>query len=325
MLAYIPVFFLVELFKRTSSRKSKSEKLQNIIKNMSTSENIKMEKIIFKYIQEQYINQQNINIQNIKALEDNKHLLEIKDKELEDTLIQLQIKDNLINNLNNQTYEEIKKDKFIYIFSTDKPNIYKVGRSKDPIKRRTQLQTANVDDIIIIDNYPTSDDVLLEQIIHNVLNNYRCKSDREHFYCNLNYIKLVINIAGSFLDTLKSTYEHITKNELLDKINQKINIDIQNINIIQENNNHIQENNNHIQENNNYIETNNNYIETNNNNIQENNNNLEINNNSIINNIQFLLLFLKEIIINNNNKDIFIIQSSKLFLLFKKFSIISNT
>jgi len=46
MLAYIPVFFLVELFKRTSSRKSKSEKLQNIInKNMSTSENIKMEEI----------------------------------------------------------------------------------------------------------------------------------------------------------------------------------------------------------------------------------------------------------------------------------------
>jgi hypothetical protein len=280
---------------------------------------IKMEEIIFKYIQEQYNNQQIINIQNLKALEDKEQLLQIKDKELEYALNQLEIKDNLINNLNNQTYEEIKKDKFIYIFSTDKPNIYKIGRSKDPIKRRTQLQTANVDDIIIIDNYPTSDDVLLEQIIHNVLNNYRCKSDREHFFCNLNYIKLVINIAGSFLDTLKSTYEHITKNELLDKINQKINIDIQNINIIQENNNHIQENNNHIQENNNYLETNNNYIETNNNNIQENNNNLEINNNSIINNIQFLLLFLKEIIINNNNKDIFIIQSSKLFLLFNDF------
>ena len=45
MLAYIPVFFLVELFKRTSSRKSKSEKLQNIIKNMSTSENIKINEI----------------------------------------------------------------------------------------------------------------------------------------------------------------------------------------------------------------------------------------------------------------------------------------
>jgi hypothetical protein len=116
---------------------------------------IKMEKIIFKYIQDQYTTQQNIIIQNNKALEDNKQLLELKDKELEnnkkileDTLNQLQIKDNLINNFNNQTYEEIKKDKFIYIFSTDKPNIYKVGRSKDPIKRRNQLQTANVDDII---------------------------------------------------------------------------------------------------------------------------------------------------------------------------------
>jgi hypothetical protein len=45
MLAYIPVFFLVELFKRTSSRKSKSERLQNIIQNMSKSENFKMEEI----------------------------------------------------------------------------------------------------------------------------------------------------------------------------------------------------------------------------------------------------------------------------------------
>jgi hypothetical protein len=37
--------------------------------------NIKIEKIIFKYIQEQYTTQQNINIQNLKALEDNKQLL----------------------------------------------------------------------------------------------------------------------------------------------------------------------------------------------------------------------------------------------------------
>jgi len=48
MLAYIPVFFLVELFKRTSNRISKSEKLHNIIKTISTSENIKMEEIKIK-------------------------------------------------------------------------------------------------------------------------------------------------------------------------------------------------------------------------------------------------------------------------------------
>jgi hypothetical protein len=41
---------------------------------------IKMEKIIFKYIQEQYITQQNIIIEKNKVLEDNKHLLQIKDK-----------------------------------------------------------------------------------------------------------------------------------------------------------------------------------------------------------------------------------------------------
>ena len=35
ILAYIPVFFLIELFKRTSHRKSKTEKLQKLISSLS--------------------------------------------------------------------------------------------------------------------------------------------------------------------------------------------------------------------------------------------------------------------------------------------------
>jgi len=70
----------------------------------------------------------------------------------------------------------------------------------------------------------------LEQIIHNILNSYRCRSGREHFSCNLEYIKLIIDIAGGFLDILKSTYEHITKNELITIINNKI-LQINNINL----------------------------------------------------------------------------------------------
>jgi hypothetical protein len=34
MLAYIPVFVLIELFKRTSHRKSKSKRLQKVLKNI---------------------------------------------------------------------------------------------------------------------------------------------------------------------------------------------------------------------------------------------------------------------------------------------------
>jgi len=38
--AYIPVFILIELFKRTSSRKTKSTRLQNIIKNLTDQHKI---------------------------------------------------------------------------------------------------------------------------------------------------------------------------------------------------------------------------------------------------------------------------------------------
>ena len=41
ILAYIPVFFLIELFKRTSHRKSKIKKLQKLISSLSgTSKNL---------------------------------------------------------------------------------------------------------------------------------------------------------------------------------------------------------------------------------------------------------------------------------------------
>jgi hypothetical protein len=43
ILAYIPVFFLIELFKRTSSRKSKLKKLQKLISSLSgTTKNINL-------------------------------------------------------------------------------------------------------------------------------------------------------------------------------------------------------------------------------------------------------------------------------------------
>ena len=142
--------------------------------------------------------------------------------QLEDTLTRLQLKDLEIEQFRNRKYEEIEKNKHVYIFSCDKPNIYKIGKSKDVLARKKQLQTGNVDDIIIIHDRPTSNDYLLELIVHYVLDSYRCKSNGEHFTANLEYTKIVIDLAEVFLDTLKSTYEHITKEELLQKINENI-------------------------------------------------------------------------------------------------------
>jgi DNA polymerase III psi subunit len=183
---------------------------------------IKMENIITKYME-------NKQLEIITENNNNKQLLQIKDQEIEknkkllnDTLNKLQLKDQEVDSFKNKKYEEIEKDKNVYIFSCDKSNIYKIGKSKDVIARKKQLQTGNVDDIIIHHTRPTSNDYLLEQIVHYVLDSYRCKSNGEHFTANLEYTKIVIDIAEVFLDTLKSTYEHISNDELLQKINENI-------------------------------------------------------------------------------------------------------
>ena len=175
---------------------------------------IKMESIIFKYIQEQYNNQQIINIQNIKALEDKEQLLELKDKAIEDKeqLLEINIKalednkqllelknkeikekDNIINNFKSLTYEETEKTGVVYLLSTDKQNITKCGRSKCVLNRIKALQTGCVDKINILHECPTSNDVLLESIVHYILKNYRFNCEREHFYCNTEYMKINID------------------------------------------------------------------------------------------------------------------------------------
>jgi hypothetical protein len=163
---------------------------------------IKMEEIITKYIEnkhKQIIEENNNN---------NKKVLELKNQE--------------IISLRNKKYEEVIKDGHIYIFSTDVSNVYKCGRSNDPEIRRIALQTGNVNDIITYDAILTSNDKLLEKIVHKFLHKYRNKSGREHFECELKYIQLVSNITQAFFDTMNSSYQYITKEELLEKINNNI-------------------------------------------------------------------------------------------------------
>jgi len=169
-----------------------------------------------------------LELKNLE-IEDNKKIIELKNQEmennkmlLEDTLTKLLLKNQEVESFKNKKYEEIEKNKNVYIFSCDKSNIYKIGKSKDVEQRRKQLQTANVDTIIIHHTRPTSDDYLLELIVHSILDQYRCKSNGEHFTANLDYMKMVIDMAEIFFDTLRSTYEYITKEELLLKINENI-------------------------------------------------------------------------------------------------------
>ena len=187
---------------------------------------IKLEDVMTKYVE----------IKQKRLLEEKEILLQIKDNEylkiIENKDKIIKEKDVKIKNIKEIKYDEAKKVGTIYLLSTDKENIIKCGRTKQLVEKRvSSIQTGSVEDIKILYEYKTCDDVLLESIVHNILSRYRLNSNREHFSCNLEYMKAIIEIIGETFDILKSTYEHISRDEILYKINKNLFIekDIKNI------------------------------------------------------------------------------------------------
>ena len=66
--------------------------------------------------------------------------------------------------------------------------------------------------------YKTSNETLLENIVHYILDKYRVNSNREHFQCNLEYMQMIIEYVGKTIDTCKGTYDIITKDEFIEKL-----------------------------------------------------------------------------------------------------------
>ena len=118
---------------------------------------------------------------------------------------------------NTKTYQEVDKNQHVYIMKMDGGT--KVGKTKDIASRVRSLQTANKNEIQLLYDCLTSDADILERLVHNLLDQYRC-SNREFFDCDVNYMKLVISVCGHVIDTIKSTYPSISKEEFLDKLSK---------------------------------------------------------------------------------------------------------
>jgi prophage antirepressor-like protein len=115
-----------------------------------------------------------------------------------------------------KTYEEIEKTGHVYIIKTD--GGYKVGKTKDINNRVKGLQTGNNREIEVVFDFKTSNSDLLEKNVHYILDRYRCNSNREFFDCDPEYIKRIITVVGSTIDTLKSCYKHISKDDLTSRL-----------------------------------------------------------------------------------------------------------
>ena len=145
-----------------------------------------------------------------EKLKEHQQLLQIKELEHQRT------RQELIK-YKEKTYEEIEKTGHIYVIKTDGGT--KVGKTKDTVNKRIRgLQTGNVNNIEILLDFKTSNPDLLEKCAHYILDRYRCNSNREFFDCDINYIKTIVEICGNVINTLKSTYQHISKDEIVEKL-----------------------------------------------------------------------------------------------------------
>ena len=158
--------------------------------------------------------------------------LKLKDIEtqrlLEEKELQLQEKELELIKYKEKVYEEIEKTGHIYVIKTDGGT--KVGKTKDAVKKRIKgLQTGNMNDIQVLLDFKTSNADLLERTVHYILDRYRCNSNREFFDCDVDFIKTVVETIGKVIDTLKSCYQQITKEQILTKLSEngiKINLEI---------------------------------------------------------------------------------------------------
>lgn len=173
-----------------TSRKKEAKQFQKFVFNLLKEHRLNLKK--------QLLDQQTIN-------EQNRLLLEKQEEE--------------IKSLRDKKYEEIEKLEHLYVIRTDGGT--KVGRTNRTTQRRKKdHQTANKHDIETILDFETFDSKLLEDIVHKILDRYRCNSGREFFDCRIDYIVSIVKIIGNTFNTLKSTYENISEEEILEKINE---------------------------------------------------------------------------------------------------------
>ena len=118
-----------------------------------------------------------------------------------------------------RTFDPVPTDEIVYVnkevaeLSSDR---HKVGITIDEKKRQSQLNTGSAQGSKMIFRVSTNNAKLVETIAAHVLRRYHC--GREHYNCRVEHTIDVIRVAAAVCDTLASTYEHITTEELYERV-----------------------------------------------------------------------------------------------------------
>jgi hypothetical protein len=126
--------------------------------------------------------------------------LEIKQNELQILEAQNKEKEDTINLLTRKTNKfELGESVYIFHSTIDDIDLYKVGRTKNANNRDAVHKTASYKGILL--QVRCVDSVLLERVVHFLLDKYRCANRREWFNCKYNVIKNAIEYAKLLLES----------------------------------------------------------------------------------------------------------------------------
>ena len=150
---------------------------------------------------------------------------------LQETQKLLKEKDDQIKILQKPIYFDVPKEQWIYIMQEickEGQNIYKIGlASRGVDKRKKSYKCYASDGFKEIFRFNTNNCFLLENIAKQLLYKYKYrhvseKGGTEYFECDVEYIKHIIKISATFIDTLFGTHENITKPDLIKHINNNL-------------------------------------------------------------------------------------------------------
>ena len=151
--------------------------------------------------------------------------IEEKDNKLQLLELQNKEKEDKINLLTRKT-NKFELGESVYIFHSTlnddnkQVDLYKVGRTKNANIRDSIHKTASYKGILL--QIRCVDCVLLERVVHFLLNKYRCANRREWFNCSYDIVKRCIYYAKALLENeIDLTNPHLLDDFVKSKINTK--------------------------------------------------------------------------------------------------------
>jgi hypothetical protein len=133
-------------------------------------------------------------------LEQEKETTQNKHNQLQLLELENQEKQDKINLLTRKTNKfELGESVYIFHSTIDNLDLYKVGRTKNANSRDAIHKTASYKGILL--QIKCVDCVLLERVVHFLLNKYRCANRREWFNCSYDIVKNSIDYAKLLLES----------------------------------------------------------------------------------------------------------------------------